>query len=138
MATYFQLDANDQLTGRKKNIDGTPPTKADLAPGKPYWLVAEFVDTNNAVTEYTVAEPPTFTVDLPNQKVVVEQVTRDMTQQEKDDTANGIFNRLTQQDKASAAILLTMRDLLMEVFQITQSQANTQLRNKFRDYYNSL
>ena len=138
MATYFQLDASDQLTGRRKNIDGVPPTKADLANGKPYWLVGEFVDTNTATTEYTVSTLLPPVVDLPNQKVVVEKVTRDMNAQEQDDEANGIFNRLIQQDKAAAATLLVMRDLIMQSFGVTETQANNQLRTKFKDYYKSL
>ena len=74
-------------------------------------------------------------IDLVNKKVIFERIIRDQTQQEKDDEANGFFNRLTQQDKASAAILLTMRDLIMQAFNVTQTQANNQLRTTLPDHF---
>lgn len=135
---YEELDTNDQLTGKGASSDTPLPDKSEVQSGENYFLPVERVTTDNSTGPKRVAVDQPYVVDLANQRVVWETVLRDMDDTEQNDEATGIFDRMIQQDKASAATLLVMRDLIMQAFGVTETQANNQLRTRFRDYYKSL
>lgn len=138
MAQYAQLDSNDQLTGKTKNIEGTPPTKAELAPGKPYWLPVVRIDVDNSTGPNFIDEVVGPVVDLPGQRVTITTTRRDMTTQEIDNDADAEYDRFVVNNREMAALALVMADLVEQAFGVSQTVARQQVKSRWIDYFKSL
>ena len=138
MTTFAQLDSNDLFTGKTANYDGNPPTKAELSPGKPYWVPLRRFTTDNSTTEFKIGEKQPPVVDLGVPEVYIETIVRDKTAQEITDEGTDIRQKMLVNDKPMVAFMRVVAKIAASEYGVTEAQARTRLFDEFLTEYENL